>query len=69
MLPSLKQAKKMRWIKAIDNTYPKQKYIFVSDGMETQEDIKYMINWADTWSEVYGYEILDNYNDLKAKLS
>lgn len=64
MLLTLEQAEKLRWMKVVPNTYPRQMYHYVSDGTETKEDIQYMINWANTWSELYGYQIVDNYLEL-----
>ena len=62
------QSDRLRWIKKIDDTHLKTRYVFTSDGMETLEDVFYMIDWAESYSDAYGYQILDNMDELKDRL-
>ena len=68
MLPTLEQFKKLKWLKHDENAYPKQVNHFESDGTETKEDVQFMIEWANSMSDSYGYQIVDNYEELQKRL-
>ena len=71
MLLTTRQRKKLRWLKRFDdekNSYSVGHYHFISDGTETKEDVETMIWFADTWLDLNGERIVDNYEELTKRL-
>lgn len=68
MLVTLEQMKKLRWLHHIPNEpddYFGNHFQYISDGTETWKDLEYIIHWSHGWSEAYGYQIINNYEELE----
>lgn len=72
MLMTVDEMKRTRWLYPIESDhilhYGEQTWKFISDGTETKEDIQYLIQWADFWSEMYGHQVIINYDEMKSEL-
>lgn len=71
MLLKEKERKRLKWLHRIETKEDECSvghYRFVSDGKETKDDIRYIIDFAERWYESNGYQIIENYDELKKTL-
>ena len=68
LLNETERKKLNRWLQSVPpegEVVPVVHYLFVGDGTETVDDIRYVLSFADRWYSLNGYHIVDNYDELK----
>lgn len=74
MLLTYEQMRKLRWLHRVpkEENNPKgwdvTQYVFESDGTETKDDLEFMVQWAKDWSQINGYAMIVNIEDVKKRL-